>query len=156
MSSRFFQDLREDRGLVYSTYTYHHSFQETGLFSVYAATSPDHTRKVLELIFSGLRDVAQKGLSGDELARAKEQLKGSLMIGLENTANRMSRIARAELFGEDLLTPDEIIAKIDRITLEDVERVCHRLFHGSIHVSAVGPVDESVVYAVAGTGASNC
>jgi len=149
MSSRFFQDLREDRGLVYSTYTYHSCFQETGLFAVYAGTSPSNAEIVLELVAKGLRQ-ATVGLRPGELERAKEQIKGSLMIGLENTANRMSRIARMELFHEEWLTPDEVVARIDQVSEDDVRRLTEQLFSGDLLVAAVGPVDESIAAAVAG------
>jgi len=66
------------------------------------------------------------------------------MIGLENTANRMSRIARCDLLGEELLTPDELIRKIDKVTLKDLERVAHTLFSGRLYTVAIGPVDESL------------
>lgn len=150
MSSRFFQDLREDRGLVYSTYTYHSSFQETGLFTVYAGASPQNIQEVLELIHAGLKGAASGGYHADELRRAKEQLKGSLMLGLENTANRMSRIARAELFQEQLLTPDQLIEAIEAVTLDDMHRVSEALFSNGLIVAAVGPIDESVVTRVYG------
>lgn len=151
MSSRFFQELREDRGLVYSTYTYHSSFQETGLFTVYAGTSPQNITEVLELIRDGLQGSARDGFHPDELRRAKEQLKGSLMLGLENTANRMSRIARAELFQEDLLTPDELIETIEAVSLDDVHRVTQALFGDDFIVAAVGPIDEAIVTNVYGS-----
>ena len=144
MSSRFFQDLREERGLVYSTYTYHSAFQETGLFGVYAGMSPQNALQVLDLIRSGLDDAARRGFTGDELLRAKEQLKGSLMIGLENTANRMSRIARCELFGEELLTPDQLVDRIEAVTLDDLHRVAAQLFSGEVRLAAIGPVESSV------------
>lgn len=144
MSSRFFQELREERGLVYSTYTYHNAYQEGGLFGVYAGTSPEHAEEVLELIQEGLARVAADGLQRDELMRAKEQLKGSLMIGLENTANRMSRIARCELFGEELLTPDDLIRRIEAVTLDDLRRVSQQLFSSEVRLAAIGPVEASV------------
>lgn len=150
MSSRFFQDLREERGLVYSTYTYHSCFQETGLFTVYAGTSPANAEVVLDLIAKGLRE-AKTGFRPGELERAKEQLKGSLMIGLENTANRMSRIARMELFQEEWLTPDEVVARIDRVSEDDVRRLTMSLFGGDLLLAAVGPIDESLAYSVLGT-----
>lgn len=146
MSSRFFQELREERGLVYSTYSYHASFQETGLFTIYAGVSPANLLEVLHLIRDGLDRVVRDGLEPAELQRAKEQLKGSLMLGLENTANRMSRIAQAELFDEELLTPDQLIETIDRVSLDDVHRVLRELFGGDLVVAAVGPLREDELH----------
>lgn len=150
MSSRFFQDLREERGLVYSTYSYHSSFYETGLFSVYAGTSPENAKIVLDLILDGLSRAATDGFHPDEVSRAKEQLKGSLMLGLEHTANRMSRIARAELFHEELLSPDELCARIDAVTMDDLQRVSMQILGGAPIIAAVGPVDQSLTAHIKG------
>src|SRR5690606_7973285 len=127
----------------------HSCFQETGLFAVYAGTSPANAQIVLELLAKGLREAAD-GLRPGELERAKEQIKGSLMIGLENTANRMSRIARMELFQEEWLTPDDVLARIDQVSEDDVRRLTGHLFSGDLLVAAVGPVDESIADAVPG------
>lgn len=144
MSSRLFQELREERGLVYSTYSYHSCFHETGLFTVYAGTSPTHAPQVIELIRDECRRTATEGIRGEELARAKEQLKGSLMLSLESTANRMSRLAKAELFDEPLLTPDELIACIDAVSEEDTLRVSQLLFRNELVLAAVGPMPSEV------------
>lgn len=150
MSSRFFQDLREDRGLVYSTYTYHTSFKETGLFTIYAGTSPENAHQVVSLIRDGIGAVVDRGIDEQELYRAKEQLKGSLMLGLEHSANRMSRIARAELFDEKLLTPDELIDRIDSVSVNDIARVTADIFRDDLILAAVGPVDDRLIACIGG------
>lgn len=140
MSSRLFQELREERGLVYSTYSYHSCFHETGLFTVYAGTSPEHAPLVVDLIRAECNRVVKSGINGEELRRAKEQIKGNLMLSLESTANRMSRMAKAELFAESLLTPDELMQRIDAVTHDDTARVAARLFgQDKLALTAVGP-----------------
>lgn len=143
MSSRLFQGLREERGLVYSTYSYHSCFYDAGLFAVYAGTSPKHVATVVELIRAEWMKIGKEGIRGDELQRAKEQIKGNLMLSLESTANRMSRMAKAELFSEPLLTPDELMTKIDAVTQEDTVRVASRLLgSGQLSLTAIGPCPE--------------
>lgn len=144
MSSRLFQELREEHGLVYSTYSYHSCFHEAGIFAIYAGTSPKHASTVLDLIRSECTNVGQEGIRGEELRRAKEQIKGNLMLSLESTANRMSRIAKAELFSEDLLSPDDLIERIDAVTHEDTIRIASRIMHNDgLSLTAIGPTPES-------------
>ncbi|HHW14217.1 MAG TPA: insulinase family protein [Firmicutes bacterium] len=140
MSSRLFQELREQRGLVYSTYSYHVCYQETGLFAVYAGMSPQNAGVVEELVREEFARVAAAGVEGEELRRAKEQLKGSLVLSLESTASRMSRIAKAELFDEEYDTPDELVAQVDAVTAEDVNALAAELLGGrEITLAAIGP-----------------
>ncbi|MEW6227611.1 MAG: pitrilysin family protein [Bacillota bacterium] len=140
MSSRLFQKLREDRGLVYSTYTYAASYEDVGAFVVYAATSPDNVRVVQDLILDELAEVASSGIREEELDRGKEQLKSGLVLNLETTNSRMSRLGRLELFCEPLYTPDEVFKMIDDVTLDDVRRVAAELL-GKVApvIAAVGP-----------------
>src|SRR5207249_2951332 len=92
MSSRLFQEIREKRGLAYSVYSYHSMFAETGLFAVYAGTTPSRAKEVLELARRELADVAEHGVTQEEFDRAKGHMKGSLVLSLEDTSGRMSRI----------------------------------------------------------------
>lgn len=141
MSSRLFQELREERGLVYATYSYHTLFQDTGLFTIYAGCRPKNVRQVIELVRAECTSLIKKGLDAQELHRAKEQLKGSLMLSLESTANRMSRLAKAELFQEAILTADELMARIEAITAEDVHAVAQEvLWPDKQVVAAIGSV----------------
>ena len=140
MSSRLFQSLREEKGLVYSTYSYHSCYEDLGLAGIYAGTSPDNAASVTDLIKLECQRMAGKGLTPDELNRAKEQMKGSMLLSLENMATRMSRLAKAELYDEGLLSPEEIVAKIDAVTGEDVQRVAERLFGNvTFSLALVGP-----------------
>lgn len=140
MSSRLFQELREERGLVYATYSYHTCFQETGLFTIYAGAGPEHAPRVIDLIRQICDEVVRNGIGPEEAQRAKEQVKGSLMLSLESTANRMSRLAKSELFNEELISQDEMMARVESVTEEDLIRVARRLFADKeLIITAVGP-----------------
>jgi len=140
MSSRLFQEVRERQGLVYSIYSGNAAFRDCGLFYIYAATEPDHFPKVLELVLGELRKLRRQGVTPDELGRAKEHLKGSLMLSLESTSSRMTRIAKQELYFGHYFTLDEIIAAIDRVTAEEVEAVIATLLgRAPLSLVALGP-----------------
>ena len=112
MSSRLFQEVREERGLAYSVFSYHTSFQETGSLHIYAGTSTERVEQVYDLCTSILHDLAERGVTERELQNGKEQLKGQLMSSLESTNARMSRIARNELLLNRHFTLDEMVAEI--------------------------------------------
>ena len=143
MSSRLFQEIREKRGLVYSVYSGHSSFAEAGLLNVYAATGPERVREVLRLIKEEIDSVLEHGITAEELERGKGSLKGSIVLGLEDTSSRMSRLGKGELCHGEILTPDEMIARIDAVTLEDVQRVAQETL-GAVPwaLAIVGPSGE--------------
>lgn len=144
-ASRLFQEIREERGLAYSVYSYQTGFRDTGNFAVYAGTSPAMLPQVLDLTLQMYRDLGEKGLTAEELAEAKEQLKGQTMLALESTSGRMTRLGRGELMLGRVLSPDQIIAKIDSVTHDQVMALCRRLFLDEPKVlSAVGPLEESL------------
>ncbi len=144
MSSRLFQSLREDRGLVYSTFSYHTCYEDVGTVAVYAGTSPKNTSQVIKLIREECQRVAREGLRPEELVRAKEQLKGGMLLELESMGVRMGRLAKAELYDEKLLTPQEVIAKIDAVGPRDIQRVAHRLFvERPFSLAVVGPIPKA-------------
>ncbi len=120
MSSRLFQEIREKRGLAYSVYSYHTSFRETGLFSIYAGTSAAHLGRVLELVHSQMAEIRKKGLSRIEMSETKEQLKGNLLIALESTTNRMNRLATTFLYDLPLLNAEESIRPYMEVTRDQV------------------------------------
>lgn len=123
MSSRLFQEIREKRGLAYSVYSYHTSFRDTGLFSIYAGTSLEHLGRVLELIHYELERTRDKGLTRVELAEAKEQLKGNLLIALESTTNRMNRLSTGFLYDFPPQTPEETIRPFLEVTSDQIREV---------------------------------
>ena len=128
MSSRLFQEIRERRGKAYTVYSFLSSYCDAGYTGVYVGTSAEWTREVVEVIRGELARVARDGLAPDELLRAKNQMKGSLLLGLETSDSRMSRIAKNEIyFGRDVPL-EEVAAGIDAVTNDDVLRVSRRLF----------------------------
>lgn len=142
-SSRLFQELREERGLVYSTGAYYSAFRDTGLFSIYAGTSRKNFPRVLSLIWKELKRLQVEPVPAAELKRAKEQIKGNLWLSLENTTNRMSRLAKSELFYGRFIPPEEVLAAVERVTAEDLIRIAGDLFREEqITLAALGPFDE--------------
>jgi predicted Zn-dependent peptidase len=142
MSSRLFQEIREKRGLAYSVYSYHAQYADTGLFGVYAGCVPRKVDDVLAICRDELDKVATGGITTDELERGKGQLRGSLVLGLEDTGSRMSRIGKAELVYGELLSIDQVLAQIDDVTLDDVAAVASDLATVRPTLAVVGPFDE--------------
>ncbi len=142
MSSRLFQHIREQRGLAYSVYSFSTGYSDTGQFGVYAGCQPGKADEVLGLIAAELADVAGGGLSQAEVDRGKGQMRGSIVLGLEDSAARMSRIGKSELSYGDVLSVDELIARVDAVTRDDVNEVAAYLLHQPRCLAVVGPFDE--------------
>lgn len=139
ISSRLFQKLREDRGLVYAIGSSHSAFCDTGLFSIYAGTAPDKVREVIGLILEELARLSAQPVAAEELARAKEQLRGNFLLGLESASARMSRLAKAEMFYGEILEPEEILARVDAVTPDDVARVAGDIFGRRLPMAVIAP-----------------
>ncbi|BAD40517.1 M16 family metallopeptidase [Symbiobacterium thermophilum] len=135
-SSRLFQEVREKRGLAYSVYSYHSSYRSAGAFGVYAGVSPRMVGATLDVVTGVLSELGRRGVTEEELAEAREQLKGQLMLGLESTSSRMSRLGRGELIRGFVHSPDEVIARVEAVTLEQVNELAHRLFVEEARVMA--------------------
>jgi predicted Zn-dependent peptidase len=139
-SSRLFQSIREERGLAYSVYSYAAPYSDTGLFGVYAGVSPDNVLEVLRLIAAEIRDIRENGPDPEELGRAKEQVKSSILLGLENTSNRMSRLGKSLLLMGRTISPDELARRIEAVTLESVTGLARRMLDPRrVALAAVGP-----------------
>jgi predicted Zn-dependent peptidase len=143
MSSRLFQEVREKRGLAYSVYSYHAQYADTGLFGIYAGCVPRKVDDVLAICRDELGKVAAHGITSEELERGKGQLKGSLVLGLEDTGSRMSRIGKAELVYGEFLSVDQVLSHIDSVSLDDVAAVSADLTTERPTLAVVGPFDES-------------
>jgi predicted Zn-dependent peptidase len=139
MSSRLFQEIRERRGLAYSVYSYASAHADTGEFGIYAGCAPAKVDQVLALCREQLVLAAEKGLTEEELRRSKGQMRGSLVLGLEDTGSRMSRLGKAELVHGELLSVDEVLARIDAVTLDDVREVARDVLTRPLALSALGP-----------------
>jgi predicted Zn-dependent peptidase len=144
MSSRLFQEIREKRGLAYSVYSYTSHYAETGLFAVYAGCAPGKVGEVLDLVREELVRVAGHGLTDAEVARGKGMAKGSLVLGLEDTGSRMSRLGKGELLYDELLSVDALLAAVDAVTPEDVRGIAADLLARPMSLAAIGPIDEMV------------
>jgi predicted Zn-dependent peptidase len=144
MSSRLFQVVREREGLVYSIHSGNAAFRDSGLFYVYAGTEPAHFRRVVDLTLRELRTLRAGGVTADELRRAKDHLKGSLMLSLESTGSRMTRVAKQELYFGRSFTLDEILADIERVTERNVEGLVERLLGEPLSLVALGPKGSDV------------
>jgi predicted Zn-dependent peptidase len=142
MSSRLFQGIREERGLAYSVYTFASSYADTGLFGVYAGCQPGKADEVLELIRKELDDVAAGGITEAEVQRGKGQMCGGIVLGLEDSTSRMTRVGKSELVYGDVLGVDDLIARVDSVTRDDVVDVAGYLLHQPRCLTVVGPFDE--------------
>jgi predicted Zn-dependent peptidase len=125
-SSRLFQNIREKRGLVYSIYSYHSSYFDTGLWGVYAGTDKKHVSEVTNITVDEISNLSNT-ITEDELRRAKNQLKGNLILALESTSNKMTNIAKQEIYYGTYYAPLEIIKMVESVTLEEIKDLAGRL-----------------------------
>jgi predicted Zn-dependent peptidase len=142
MSSRLFQNVREKRGLAYAVFSGLSAYRDAGSFTIYAGCANEAVGEVIDLIVEELRVVKQTPIPHAELQRAKDHLKGSLMLSLENTASRMSHIARQEIYFDHQVGLDETLQGIEKVTVDDVQRVAVDLFQtGSLAATVLGNVN---------------
>ncbi|MHB1613937.1 MAG: M16 family metallopeptidase [Actinomycetes bacterium] len=141
MSSRLFQEVREKRGLAYSVFSYSTQYAGTGVFGVYAGCLPGKVDQVVSLCAEQLAAVGQQGITAEELARGQGQMRGSLVLGLEDTGSRMSRLGKAELVHGELLGVDELLARIDAVSLDDVRTVAAELLAATPSLAVIGPFE---------------
>ena len=142
MSSRLFQRVREERGLAYSVYSFTGGFADAGQFGVYAGCQPGKTDEVLSLIVAELDQVAAGDLSEAEIERGKGQMRGGLVLGLEDAGSRMTRIGKSEIAYGDILGLDEILARIDAVTPADVADAAADVLNRPRCLTVVGPFGE--------------
>jgi predicted Zn-dependent peptidase len=141
VSSRLFQEIREKRGLAYSIYSCLSAYSDGGMWSVYAGTRPAEASKVVELVSREIKRLCAGGVQRDELARAKNQMKGSVMLGLESTSSRMGKLAKDELHHGRRVSLDEVMAGIDRVNEAQLVGLSRELFdERRLSVAALGPV----------------
>lgn len=138
-SSRLFQEVRERRGLAYSVYSFTSSHADAGLVGVGVGCLPSKVDAVLETVRHELALIAREGITADELARAQGQLRRGLVLGMEDSGSRMSRLGKAEIVYGELLSLDEVVTRIDAVTLDNVRRVAAALFGSPEILTIVGP-----------------
>ncbi|HAU31493.1 MAG TPA: peptidase M16, partial [Desulfotomaculum sp.] len=143
ISSRLFQEIRENRGLVYSIYSYHASYHDTGLFCVYAGLSKNNVVSVSELIFQEIKAICENGVTEAELQRSKDQVKGNLYLSLENVTTHMSRLAKSKLYLDRFVTPEEVVERISKVTRNEVKDIARAiLLPDLLTIAAVGPWED--------------
>jgi len=128
MSSRLFQNIREKQGLVYAIFSGLNSYRDTGCLSIYAGTSLETVEKVVDLVIEEFRNLKKGPVDNEELRRAKDHLKGSLMLSLESTSSRMSNLARQELYFGKYFSLDEMISCIEKVSGEEVQQLANTFF----------------------------
>ncbi|GAB3926609.1 pitrilysin family protein [Kribbella albertanoniae] len=142
MSSRLFQEVREKRGLAYSVFTFGSAYSDAGMVGVYAGCSPKKAPEVLNVVRAELESIASGTITPDELLRGKGQMRGSVVMGLEDTGAKMTRIAKSELVYGELPTVDQILHHIDAVTLDDVTALAAELYAGTPALTVMGPFKE--------------
>jgi len=142
-SSRLFREIREKRGLAYSVGSYTEQFVDDGAVAMYVGTREDNVAEACEIIGRELSRLHADGLDGGELARAKEHVKGRMVLGLESSGARMSRCARSVLFGVPLLSLDELLARVDAVTGDDVAALANEFYDPKqLSAACIGPEEE--------------
>ncbi len=144
MSSRLFQEIREQNALAYSIYSYVTSYRDTGLLTVYAGTDPLNALKVVRLVMKELKKIKEEGITPAEELRVKNQIKGSLILSLESSNSHMSRIARQEVYFGKYLSMDDIIKGVEKVTAEQVRGLAQQLFsRDNIALTVLGPLNRA-------------
>ncbi|MGM7775026.1 M16 family metallopeptidase [Arthrobacter sp. KNU-44] len=146
MSSRLFQEIREKRGLVYSTYSFASAYADAGYFGMYAGCTPSKVKQVLELLGAELDKLAADGITDEELRKAVGQLCGGIVLALEDTGSRMSRLGRAELVSGEFQDIDETLARIKAVTADQVQELARVLAEAPRTVTVVGPFEETETF----------
>ena len=142
MSSRLFQNIRERQGLAYAVFSELNPYRDTGLLSIYAGTSLESARQVVESILNEFKQLKQELITDEELRRAKDHLKGSLMLSLESTSSRMSNLARQEMYFGRFFTLDELTESIEQVTANGVQRIAQTFFEQKqIALTVLGNLD---------------
>ncbi len=145
MSSRLFQEIREKKGLAYAVYSYHSLYQDTGGYTVYAGTRPANMEQVVRLVRTEFEKLKQDGITAEELDRAKESMKGTLVLSLESTRNRMTRLGKSVVTGSELLSIDELVERIETVTAEKVLELARRMFDSREVLALIGPFEADAV-----------
>jgi predicted Zn-dependent peptidase len=142
MSSRLFQNVREKRGLAYSVSSGLSAYQDTGALSIYAGCANEAVSELIDVVVAELRLLRDTTVGETELRRAKDHLKGSLMLNLESTSSRMSHLARQEIYRDRTDTLDQMLAAIERVSVDDIQRLAHVFFaDGALGATVLGDVN---------------
>jgi len=146
MSSRLFQEVREKRGLAYSVYSFSAQHADTGMWGIYVGCLPAKADEVLAICAEEINRVIGSGLTDAELARGKGQVRGSIVLGLEDPSSRMSRLGKSELVYPRLEPVDEVLTSIDAVTHDDIRAVAAEILTRSKALAVVGPFDDPAAF----------
>lgn len=143
MSSRLFQEIREKRALAYSIYSFNNGFKDIGLFGIYAGTKKENLEQVVSLALKELTDIKKAGLTKEELGRAKEFIKGSIVLSLESSSNRMNYIAKSLFYYDRIIPIEEVFEKVDRVNNDDIITLANNRFRSEdINLIVIGDMDK--------------
>lgn len=148
MSSRLFQKIREESGLVYSIYSFPNSFRDCGMYTIYAAANPQKVNNVISGICAEIENLLKNGISSTELTRSKNQLKGNFILGLDSTAARMGAIGKSKVITGFVRSPSEVLEMIDNITYDDIMETARWVFDGkNMGIAVLGstPISEACI-----------
>lgn len=147
ISSRLFQQIREQRGLVYSVFSYHSSYYDGGIFCTYLGLSQANVEPAIELVFKEIRDIQENGVTDVELERAKAQIKGNLLLSLEHVSSRMSRLGKSQMYLGQVITSEDVVRKIDSITKDQIRDIASRfLIPENFCLASVGNWEDSALF----------
>jgi predicted Zn-dependent peptidase len=144
-SSRLFQEVRERRGLAYSVFSFSNLYAHTGEVGLYVGTRPENLKEAVEVLAAELDRFVREPADAQEIERSRENAKGRLVLALESTAARMNRLGSSVLSGLPILSVEEVIARIDAVTIEDLQELAAELFRGpELSVAAIGPDEQAL------------
>jgi predicted Zn-dependent peptidase len=150
-SSRLFQAVREERGLAYSVYSFSGQFADTGQIGLYVGTRPDNLGEAMAVVGEELARLREHPATEEELVRARENVKARVVLGMESTGSRMHRLGGSLLFGLPLLETDEVMARIDAVSLDDMRSLVDELWRpGALSAAGIGPDEDAFRAAVEG------
>jgi predicted Zn-dependent peptidase len=145
MSSRLFQEVREERGLCYSVYSWASTYADAGCAGIYAGTAPARVGELLQVIDDEIAKLVASGINESELSVAKGYIEGSLVLGLEDSGSRMARLGRSLMARDEVVTVDDQLNRIRAVTADDVGDVASRVFGSPRSLALVGHVDDAVL-----------
>lgn len=146
LSSRLFHEIRENRGLAYSIYSYLSLYHDTGQFNIYAATGVSSANEVIRLIIKELNSIREEGIAADEIRKTKNQLKGNLMLSMESTGTRMNKLAKDEIYFGRFFSLEDVISEIERVSKDQIRILAEEIFDPkSFIVTILGPLSKKEI-----------
>ena len=143
MSSRLFQEIREQQGLAYSVYSFASAYVDTGVFGIYMGVKKELAQQAIAIVLREIEKLKDEKISAEELSSSKEQLKGNLLLSIESTDNRMSRLAKSEIYYNSYIPIEDVVAEIDAVTSDAVQELARMMFNQKfVNYTFLGPLRE--------------